>query len=464
MSTTTTWNANWCNTWRSVFNSWRDNNLAYQGQWSSYGLNRGLWGFNDSSIRTTLAGRRILSVRLTVTRNSSAHGSYGAGYPTFRQHNYSTQPSGRPTMGTSFSSPVGFALGDRKTVTLPTSWGAALRDGTARGLGVYTTSNTPYLQFLSNATLSITHEAINNPPYSPALKSPSSGATLSAEVTNRFSWEFQDPDSGDYQSQYQFQIHDGTATVHDRTVNTSTEAYDLPNDTLGAGSYSWRVRTRDQHGAQGPYSSYRGFTLTVTPDAPIPPTITSPDDWETLNVNQHLVEWSHTISLKASEARRMEDDEGLPGFTAYETVAVGPTVRSWLFEFPVNHRWEHLQVRVQDAATDLWSDWASVMVYLDFSPPPVPAVVNTVGDPALAAIHVTWEAPAPATDEPDIASVTVRRRRVGLDEGEGIVVALNRDPLEPTITDFTPGTNVEYEYRVIARGTNGVTSTSEWTL
>lgn len=110
----------------------------------------------------------------------------------------------------------------------------------------------------SDANFTIQH---NVAPNAPALDNPVGGATIDRTVTNRFSWTFSDPDSGDSQSKYQLQARvQGTTTwTYDVTVTTSATYRDIAGGTFAAGEWEWRVRTWDAAGEVGPYSAATPF-------------------------------------------------------------------------------------------------------------------------------------------------------------------------------------------------------------
>jgi len=462
--TVTTWNANATNSWRlpgTFATGWRNDGLAYHGGQSN--LHKGLWFFNDANIRSTLAGERILKVELTITRQNSSHGTTGMGYPVFRTHNHSSQPTGEPTVASNFTGSVGFNRGDRKTQELPVSWGENLRDGTARGLALYTTNGAAYLVFLGNATLRITHESINNPPLSPTINSPSSGTTWRTDENLPFNWNFRDPDSGDSQGRYELQVRRGTTVVVNRAVNTSATNWDMPADTLISGSHDWRVRTRDVGGLFGPWSSYVPFSM-IDPvtDAPEMPALNVTAN-QVINTNEFLLEW--TVSTqKAAEFRRVADNNGSPNTgTVYASASFGAAPRSHLITFSVNNRYEHLQMRVQDPETDFWSAWRSVRIEVSFTPPKAPVITDIIPVSQLAGIEVSWSIPPASAGEPETVGVDIRRRRVVKDQGSGLVVIRNFPADEVTYMDPTPASITNYEYAVIARADNGTTAWSEWT-
>lgn len=155
---------------------WKTNtNKVYQGEWCNnwstdhyvvgagntcWGKHKGLWLFNDSFWRAELAGRKIIKVELYMERQLDHNGDWGSQKPTFWTHNYGSFPSGEPALSNKYGSPLAYAMGEKKWVTLPNSYGEALRDGRAKGIGIYLDNwaQRPYIIFESWVQLKITHE------------------------------------------------------------------------------------------------------------------------------------------------------------------------------------------------------------------------------------------------------------------------------------------------------------------
>ena len=172
---TTTANATGSRSWSNKY-GWKTNtNKVYQGEWCNnwstdhyvvgagntcWGKHKGMWLFNDDWWRTQLSGRKIVKVEMYVHRQLDHNGDWGSQSPTFWTHNYDTFPSGQPSFANKFTPSTKWAMGDAKWVTLPNSYGEALRDGRARGIGIYLDNwaQRPYIIFEAPAQLRITHE------------------------------------------------------------------------------------------------------------------------------------------------------------------------------------------------------------------------------------------------------------------------------------------------------------------
>jgi hypothetical protein len=228
---------------------------------------------------------------------------------------------------------------------------------------------------------SVTYDAItlNTAPNAPILTAPADGATIDRNITQRFDWDFSDPDSGDSQSKYDLRYRvTGTSTWTDVTGTTPNTYHDFAAGTFAAGDYEWQVRTYDAAGAVGPYSASSFFTAA---DAPPEPTITDPVSGATIS-NIHTVQWS-TPNQDAYQQRRVADNAGAADTsTVYADTGevVSATARARTVEFETNNRYEHIQVRIKH--NGLWSSWASIRVHVSYTPPATPTLTFTADDAA----------------------------------------------------------------------------------
>jgi hypothetical protein len=165
-----------------------------------------------------------------------------------------------------------------KNVAFTYEAGAAMATGTAPGrrvgLGYYSAA-VPALTaegwvLFDNA---IAYASPNAPPEVPVPMAPADGATVAAG--GALSALYRDPDADP--GQVLFEIRNGAGTLVDsgwsaEVPSDATASY-APSASLPDGSYSWRTRARDDHGASSGDGPTRLFTLDAT--APVAPTITS---------------------------------------------------------------------------------------------------------------------------------------------------------------------------------------------
>lgn len=153
-----TWNATLTKSWDTVY-GWNadDPKQGNGGSWSPAGTHRGLWFFNSSDIRQTLAGTNPKSIRIYLKRKSK--GGYYKPVPLyFWTHNLTGVQGEMPTLSNSAGNLANFNIGEGKWVELPISYARALRDGSAKGIAIYTsnTSQNYYCVMEPTATLEIT--------------------------------------------------------------------------------------------------------------------------------------------------------------------------------------------------------------------------------------------------------------------------------------------------------------------
>jgi hypothetical protein len=122
---------------------WRtDTDNVIQGQYaySSYGENNGaaFYGRGPHGLNGATCTRATLKLRRQKA------GDYAGRTPTLRLITTSTKPAGAPSYGSSTSGPS-MAVDTSTTFTLPTSWGQALIDGTAGGIGLDAGGSNPYI-------------------------------------------------------------------------------------------------------------------------------------------------------------------------------------------------------------------------------------------------------------------------------------------------------------------------------
>jgi N-acetylneuraminic acid mutarotase len=305
----------------------------------------------------------------------------------------------------------------------------------------------------------------NTPPNAPILTAPADGTTIDRNITQRFDWDFSDPDAGDSQSKYDLRYRVvGAATWTVVTGTTPNTFHDFAAGTFAAGDYEWQVRTYDAQGEVGPYSASSFFTAA---DAPPQPTITEPVSGATIPQEQP-VGWS-APDQDAYQLRRVADNAGAPDATTvyYDTgEVVSTTARSRTVTFETNDRYEHIQVRIKHGG--LWSSWASIRVLVSYTPPPVPSLTITTSD-AEAAVSVAITNPTPAAGEPPVTHnrLFVRASAANPDGDkyrpypDGTRIEAQKPP-NSTAIDHLPAGGVDYEYRAEAVGDNGTTSDSGW--
>lgn len=304
--------------------------------------------------------------------------------------------------------------------------------------------------------------SLNTAPNAPTVTGPASGALLDRAVTQRFSWTFSDPDAGDSQSKFDLQYRlVGAGTWTTVTTTTTSNFHDFAPSALAAGDYEWQVRTYDAVSTVGPWSALSFFTMA---NAPAAPTITAPTNGATVP-STTTVTWSVGTQTDY-QVRTVADNAGAPNTAVVytDTGAVTSTsARARSVAFPVNGRYEHVQVRIKNSG--LWSSWASARVLVSFLAPAVPtlvvAPVNPAAMPADHALSVTTTHPAPTGGQPTVTSMDVLVRENG-DTGDGVRVAAGLAPGAVYVWT-APRSGITYQVRVRAYGDNATNTYSAWT-
>jgi len=127
----------------------------------------------------------------------------------------------------------------------------------------------------------------NHAPYTPVPELPNNGEPagydgfIIFDAPATFTWSYQDPDYGDFQSRADFRYRESADpgigwTVSLTNVDTNTYSYTLPANTwVNGGIYEYQISVYDTAGLQSPWSASRFIAAIATPAAP---TITSPVD------------------------------------------------------------------------------------------------------------------------------------------------------------------------------------------
>ena len=116
--------------------------------------------------------------------------------------------------------------------------------------------------------LSVTYDL---PPNAPTLDNPAANTHFNPLASITFSWTFNDPDTGDSQSAYQFQLDDNndfSSPIIDTGKVTSTASSTTQTLPSTVGLYYWRVKTWDSYDVEGDWSSGRVIIVDNVPNAP----------------------------------------------------------------------------------------------------------------------------------------------------------------------------------------------------
>lgn len=130
---------------------WRtDTSDVVQGSYGGSGNSTGA-AYYGSKPRT-LAGSTVTDCWITVRRGSG--GAYSAQQTTLRLLGESTRPAGYPSLGSGNAGPTIPTNSTLSHFDIPNSWGQAIVDGSAGGIGIYDSSGSPYVRFVGRSDYS----------------------------------------------------------------------------------------------------------------------------------------------------------------------------------------------------------------------------------------------------------------------------------------------------------------------
>jgi hypothetical protein len=295
----------------------------------------------------------------------------------------------------------------------------------------------------SDGVFTIQH---NQAPTVPTNLSPSGGASVDRASVVRLSWQHNDPNSNDPQSQFDLQWRkQGDATWNDVSQVTTNQYWDAPEGTFPKGTIEWRVRTYDQAGLSSPFSDIQTF---FAGDKPANPMITDPTNGAIVPVANPVVQWS-SVGQTGYHVKLLDSNDNL----LWEIQANSPNkAQTVLYDLQNNTDYQ-IRVAIKNA-DNLWSDFVTSNIHVSYTPPAVPIVTTTKGE---GVIIVSIDNPTPTGTEPNVSYNDLYRREQG--ESNWTRIATNI-PADTSFVDYTPASGQIYEYYVRAWGDNGTYSDS----
>ena len=149
---------------------WEDNNVIKQGSINSTtGNNYGFMYFNDTNKFSALAGKTIYSAKLYIKRLNGGLASartltiYGHNYlGTYGEGTGTDAPQLTPTIGTSYGNVASIKWQEELSFYMPSTFLTEIGAGSVKGLVLYVSSGSPYVQLDGTDTYSIKVEFMHS--------------------------------------------------------------------------------------------------------------------------------------------------------------------------------------------------------------------------------------------------------------------------------------------------------------
>lgn len=283
-------------------------------------------------------------------------------------------------------------------------------------------------------------------PNAPTLISPVGGVKQNRTQPIPLVWQHNGlfPQSG-FELRYRKK---GTSSWTTVSQTTQTTSYTIPGHTLDIAEYEWQVRTQmtyEGNTVVGPWSAIEVFYAAGITNQPV---ITFPTPGTVMPTQNLTVEWAHVPGQTHYEIQLLENGQVVRS-VIQNSSNNQVTLSGWL----ENNKSYIVRVRIV-TNIGIWSDWTEVNISVSFTPPARP-IIHFVEEKELSAIKLYIENPSPTGTQPDVVSQDLYRRKRG---GQWVKIAAELEPNAQFI-DYTPASNVIYEYRAIARGDNDVSTT-----
>lgn len=221
----------------------------------------------------------------------------------------------------------------------------------------------------SDGVFTIIH---NRAPNMPTDLAPNGTIEDRATVT-RLSWKHNDPNGVDPQSKRDLQWRkQGDANWTTLTASTPNQFYNAPAYSFPNGKIEWKVRTYDQGGLAGPYSTTALFTAA---DRTAPPTVTYPTNGATVPIARPTFQWSHPNQVKFWVRVKLTST----GAIVYDFSTTAANKALTINTDLVNNTAYTLEIAVMDDQ-GLWSTFATVPFQVSYSAPSKPVVTTTQDD------------------------------------------------------------------------------------
>lgn len=293
---------------------------------------------------------------------------------------------------------------------------------------------------------------LNQAPNAPVL---TTKENFDATGAVTFTFTHSDPDPSDGQSAYRLQIVDssnGQTVVDSGKVASTLGSRTVTANTLANGKqYQWRAKTWDSSDTEGAFSNYATFYTSAKPTV----SITNLTEGQTYSGNSLTLDWS--MSDPESEGQsayqvRLTDAADTVLYDSGKVADSRSRARTIPYSLANNTAYK-AKVTVWDGK-DVRSVEAVKSFNVQYTPPATPALA-VVADSTRGTLTVNITHPTPVAPQPNVQSTELFRRKA--DEITWTRISVNAGA---SYIDYTPASEVTYEYKVKANGDNGTSAES----
>lgn len=251
------------------------------------------------------------------------------------------------------------------------------------------------------------------------------------EGTITASWHFNDTGRGDSQKTFELMYK---CEDQDWITKTGTTLNEYTFINLIAGTVFWKIRVQSTLNIWSEWSTEASFIYAVKPNNPI---ITSATQFD---ISKPIIEW--TSSGQTSFRIQFYNNGNL----YFDTQEVFSSATFYELEKALENNTTYtVRLRIKNRFA-LWSDWVEQSIFTSFKEPNQPSF-SIVTDSKRASVHIRVKNPVIS----EISRNEILRKQ--WDETEWQVIG--ETIVNGTFVDYTPTTNLQYEYKVRATTSDG---------